>query len=729
MEEKSLAKALIKLRPDPAPTEGPTVSIVVMNRDGEVHLRRLLDGLKQRTRYSSFEFVLVDTGSTDGSLELFHQWDGEKRLVANEGRQTISAANNQGIRTASGDFVLLANNDLEPIHPDWLGYMVESLEEGVAAVGAMLVHPRRPKQENPTGHPDLTIKHLGICFEYSKWGVRAFDMGAGEDPLTIVAPGRRAMPASTAACLLARRADLLVEPFDERYWNGSEDWDLSLRLGDLGEVMIDERAVLFHHHFGTQGAQTSETWLENRTRNHQWFNELWGPALMRKLRTEATGPKSSWYFRGDRSPTVSLTSGSDELTRALAEQLTLQARQAGWEVSEDEGDECDMAIALVPPKDVERFARRDLSVAVVVTEESEWARTGGLDASTRIVVADEAGRAKLNATWGSAIVELDKALNAPDPALFTRLLNVAAPRPETMRIGVSTCAPNWTKAQFWGDTHLARGLMRAFRRLGHEATELIVSDWHHAIARSCDVVLHLRGSTRRPVARGQWNLLWVISHPDRLEPGECDDYDLLASASQRHAEQLTAELGRPVHFLPQATDADNFKIGPRNVDYDTSVLYVGNARWPHRRAPRWLMRNGRAFDMYGKNWESFPEAKFVRNDYIANKDLAAAYRSAAVVVADHHGSMRTNGFVANRLFDVLASGGVVLSDEVTGLPDLFGDLIPTYSNARELESQLRILLSDSSLRRRLAAEGRQVVVSDHTLDHRARQWLELLDEL
>jgi spore maturation protein CgeB len=141
------------------------------------------------------------------------------------------------------------------------------------------------------------------------------------------------------------------------------------------------------------------------------------------------------------------------------------------------------------------------------------------------------------------------------------------------------------------------------------------------------------------------------------------------------------------------------------------------------------MRNGRPFHLYGKFWEDFPEASFVRGEYIANQDLAGAYRSADVVVADHHGSMRTSGFVANRLFDVLASGGIVLSDDVAGLDGIFGDLIPTYSNARELESQLRILLADPPHRRRLAADGRQVVLSGHTLDHRARQWLELLDQL
>lgn len=729
MEENSLAKALTKLRPQTSLVDGPLVSIVVTNRNGKPHLRRLFDGLEKRTLYRSIELVLVDNGSVDGSLKVFDRLAQNKRIVANSENHSFSAANNQGVRAASGELVLLANNDIEPIHSGWLGFMVESLERDVAAVGAMLVYPRRRKRKQPPAHPDLTIQHIGVHFEYSRWGVRGVNIGSGKCPLSIVTPDRREVPAVTAACLLARRSDLLATPLDEHYWYGSEDWDLCLRLSERGRIVVDERAVLFHHEYGTQDRYMGEDWLDARTKNHQRFNGLWAPALMRKLRTEVTRPPSARYFRGDRTPRVCVTAGSDTRTRDLAEQLRRQARDAGWKVSDGESRACDAAMAVVPPKDVPWFTDVDLSVALVVDREDEWARAGSLDGATRIVVPDHVARARLDALWGCGIAEIDTGLKRADPDLFSRLLDTAAPRPGAMRVGISTCAPDRIKAQFWGDTHLARGLMRAFRRLGHESTELIVGDWPTARASSCDVIIHLRGLKRRPVARGQWNVLWIISHPDRVEPGECDEYDLIASASQGHAERLSDELSRPVHFMPQATDADTFKIGPADVDYEATVLYVGNARWPHRRAPRWLMRNHRQFHLYGKNWGGFPEADLVCGDYIPNHELACAYRSAAVVVADHHGSMRDHGFVANRLFDVLASGGVVLSDDVSGLAGLLGGLIPTYSDARELESQLRILLADASLRRRLAAEGRRVVASEHTLDHRARKWLELLDQL
>jgi GT2 family glycosyltransferase len=702
---------------------------VVTNRDGEDHLQRLLHGLTATTLYGPIELVLVDNGSSDGSRRLFERWQGTKRLVANAENRSFSAANNQGIRAASGDLVLLANNDIEPIHADWLSYMVESLEDDVAAVGAMLVYPRRPKAERSPAHPDLTIQHLGMCFEYSNWGVRAVNLDLSGNPLAITAPVRREVPGVTAACLLARRSDLLMTPFDEDYWYGSEDWDLCLRLGEHGKILVDERAVLFHHEFGTQDRYMSEEWLRARARNHQRFNALWGPAIMRTMRTEVSQPPVAWHFRGDRAPRAGVLAGTDERSQTLARRLRDQADRAGWALTDGERQWCDVAIAISAPRDVHWFSGLDMSIALVAGQESEWARSGNLDAAKHVVVPDSTAAARVGAAWGPGIARIDEGLGTDDPTLFTRIVQTIAPRTDAMRIGVSTCAPDWEKAQFWGDTHMARGLMRAFRRMGHETAELIRSDWQGTMASSCDVVIHLRGLHRRPTARGQWNLLWIISHPDRLEPGEGDDYDLIASASRQHAEKLGAELRRTVHFLPQATDADTFKIGDRDVDYEAPVLYVGNARWPHRRAPRWLMRNGRPFHLYGKFWEDFPEASFVRGEYIANQDLAGAYRSAGVVVADHHGSMRTSGFVANRLFDVLASGGMVLSDDVAGLDGIFGELIPTYSNARELESQLRILLADPPHRRRLAADGRQVVLSGHTLDHRARQWLELLDQL
>ena len=196
----------------------------------------------------------------------------------------------------------------------------------------------------------------------------------------------------TAACLLSRRSDLLVTQFDETYWYGSEDWDLCLRLSDLGKIIVDERAVLFHREFGTQDKYLDKDRGAAMNRNHLWFNGLWGPAVMRKLRSEVTGPQTAWFFRGDQSPSVYLTPESDTPRIALATRLRDKAREAGWHVSDEEGERCDVAIALAPPQDVQWFSGVDTSVAVVIDQEDEWAQSGSLDAATRILVPSRIGK-------------------------------------------------------------------------------------------------------------------------------------------------------------------------------------------------------------------------------------------------------------------------------------------------------------------------------------------------
>jgi hypothetical protein len=252
----------------------------------------------------------------------------------------------------------------------------------------MLVYPRRPKAERSLAHPDLTIQHLGMCFEYSNWGVRAVNLDLGGNPLAITAPVQREVPGVTAACLLARRSDLLMTPFDEDYWYGSEDWDLCLRLGDQGKILVDERAVLFHHEFGTQDRYMSEEWLRARSRNHQRFNALWGPALMRAMRTEVSQPPVAWHFRGDRALRAGVLAGTDDRSQTLAHRLREQAGRAGWTLTDGERQWCDVAIAISAPRDVHWFSGLDMSIALVAGQESEWARSGNLDAAKHVVVPD-----------------------------------------------------------------------------------------------------------------------------------------------------------------------------------------------------------------------------------------------------------------------------------------------------------------------------------------------------
>ena len=413
----------------------------------------------------------------------------------------------------------------------------------------------------------------------------------------------------------------------------------------------------------------------------------------------------------------------------LAQRWRAAAHMAGWGTIDDTGH-ATIVIALSPPRSSELAGNRGL-VAVVLDHVVDWVSTGVVDLAATVVAAAGVPSASLARLWGEGISEAVEQLDTmtADRLPFAEVVSLAMPMPGRRRIGVSSCARSWDTASQWGDTHFGRALMRGFRRAGQQVTELLRPDWGRDSDASCDVVVHLRGLARRPVIPDKINVLWIISHPDRVDRDEIMEYDIVMSASRRHADELTARAGRTVFFLPQAADLDSFGLYPKDASLEAPVIYVGNDRWPHRLTPYWLDRLGVPFHLHGQGWADTSLRRHLRSHHIPNRSLTRAYRSAGVVVADHHPSMRVGGFVANRLFDVLASGGVVVSDSVVGLDELLGPLVPTYDNPQQLGRIIAELLEDPARRRMLARSGREHVLAHHSMDLRALDILRHLDDV
>ena len=86
---------------------------------------------------------------------------------------------------------------------------------------------------------------------------------------------------------------------------------------------------------------------------------------------------------------------------------------------------------------------------------------------------------------------------------------------------------------------------------------------------------------------------------------------------------------------------------------------------------------------------------------------------------DHWDDMRAEGFLSNRLYDALASGAFVISDDVEGIEAEFDGAIAVYRQREELEPLIAASLADPARRRTEAAHGRQIVLERHTFDARA----------
>ncbi|MCU1352745.1 MAG: hypothetical protein JWM05_1954, partial [Acidimicrobiales bacterium] len=300
------------------------------------------------------------------------------------------------------------------------------------------------------------------------------------------------------------------------------------------------------------------------------------------------------------------------------------------------------------------------------------------------------------------------------------------PAPGHLRFAVTVASPSAKVAPRWGDWHLANDLGQALRRLGHDVVVSTADGADRPTVRGADVHVVLRGIA--PVRRspGQRHVLWVISHPDRVTDAECDDADLVLVASPRFARALAARTSTPVEVLLQATDIERFHPGPVDPAAAHPVLVVAKTRDVLRPMVADAVAAGLRPAIVGTGWHAFGLDHLVVRDHVPNEDLPILYRSAGVVLNDHWDAMREWGFVSNRLFDVLACGTPVISDELAEVAELFGDAVLTYRSPDELATLVAAVLADPVAARERAERGRVVVHEAHTFDHRAAALVEAL---
>lgn len=300
---------------------------------------------------------------------------------------------------------------------------------------------------------------------------------------------------------------------------------------------------------------------------------------------------------------------------------------------------------------------------------------------------------------------------------------------EAPRLAVKIGAPDPETAHHWGDWHFANSLVRSMSSHGFHGEVHLLPEWDLPSHQTCDVVIHLRGLSRYRPKPSAVNILWVISHPEDVTEEEASAFDLVCVASPSLAETLRDRLDVPVVYLPQATDSLRFGSGKVSEELRSQVLFVGNTRNQRRPAVEWAVQAGLPLTVYGLGWERKLPRGAWRGRYFANDRLADLYASAGVVLNDHWSDMRDHGVISNRILDVLAAGGVVVSDDVPGLSELLDDAVPTYGSATELASLVKRLLGDPTEREALAARGRKAVLDAHTFEHRARQLGELIHPL
>jgi hypothetical protein len=694
------------------PVPEPVSIILSVTGKGPAPRPELLDALAA-TAWPDLEWLVAtdaDAGRSRAIVERLARVPGARAQVV--AATTIEAGVQQAIERAAGAYLVFLPVGSVPAEPDWLGRLVAGARDaGAWAASPRLVAlgagaPGGPASDTAA----VRLAARGVAFRPGPGLPVPELLGAGGDPFGSDARQvvLRAVPGD--AGLLVRRESLALLPATGAGLERAVELGLRVRQAG-GRVAYVGSSVVWTG----AGAATRVT---AREAAGAWtdLHGRWGPQLHRQVWREAMARPDAWATRPLRAAIV----GSGGGRKGLGEEIAAGLRSHGWLVDAAEADSSgspDVAIVLDPAADLDDLPRAVVRAGWIGTGPEAWPATPGFADLDLIVGTDGA---ELPATLGGRVVTRVDGPAAVHAAIAGWL--------EAVRLAIHIGPADWTAAARWGDTAFARAVARQLERLGHPSNIVVHAERDDPVALRADVALHIVGTRRLPLRPAQLNLLWIISHPDAVRAGRCAAYDLVFVASEPFVEHLREQVGIPVMALHQATDPELFH--PEAGAAGPELLFVGNSRNRHRPVLDALAGTSHDLAVYGGNWRpELLDPRFLRGDWIANDEVHRAYATAAIVLNDHWPDMRDEGFISNRIYDVLASGGFVLTDPVAGLDAEFDGAVATWTDADDLRASIERYLADPGLRQSMSERGRAAVLARHTFAHRAKFLVEAAGSL
>ena len=253
------------------------VSILIPTCDHIRDLETCVESIYARTTYPDFEILLIENNSKEE--QTFRSYERMRKehpdtlkVLTWQGKGfNYSALNNFGARYATGEYLLLLNNDTEVITPGWLEEMVMyAQQKRVGCVGAKLLYP------------DDTIQHAGVGFgiggvagHLHKYFPATSDGYMGR--LNYV----QDVYGDTAACLLIRKEIYdEVHGLDESYAVAFNDVDFCVRVREAGYTNVfTPFAQLYHYESKSRGMEDSPEKQKRFQGEVLRFQARWGDLL------------------------------------------------------------------------------------------------------------------------------------------------------------------------------------------------------------------------------------------------------------------------------------------------------------------------------------------------------------------------------------------------------------------------------------------------------------------
>lgn len=243
------------------------VSIIIVNLNSRQLLADCLTSIYEHTRELTFEVIVVDNASSDGSVEMVNTQFPQVRLIANEVNNRYAIANNQGLAIAQGKYVLYLNGDTllqGNSVKDMADFLNAHPETG--GVGVPMMYPDGRFQDACFRFPSAINVFYLLCVSRFYWKTWL----AGNYPQLEELRKPHPVDFVVGACFMTRRNILKqIGGMDEDYYFYGEDSDLCYRIWQAGWPLFYVPGATSVIHYGGVSS-TSNLFDNNQRTKHLW---------------------------------------------------------------------------------------------------------------------------------------------------------------------------------------------------------------------------------------------------------------------------------------------------------------------------------------------------------------------------------------------------------------------------------------------------------------------------